>query len=253
MKTAQRSKRPPWQKLLAVVALLSLCIRIDPEGESGQPRDLKWICVSVFVLLASVGLWNWALGDLRLIFFGAICAWLFYYPINSSILLISKNRAGAPTAEADEKRLLALYDLYLGTAYLNVALAESGLCIGFANTLDTDWPMLVRGVGLVLMCLGFFVRGWAVYLTGLDTYFYHDLFLGRSVMHSDGGSELVLTGPYRYFKNPMYGFGYVPAYGFALLCLSFQGLFVALFFHASIYGFYFFVEKPFVKRMYGLD
>ena len=50
--------------------------------------------------------------------------------------------------------------------------------------------------------------------------------------------------------NPMYGVGNLHSYCPALLTGSLFGLWFALGCHLSIYAFYFFVERPFIRRTY---
>jgi protein-S-isoprenylcysteine O-methyltransferase Ste14 len=54
----------------------------------------------------------------------------------------------------------------------------------------------------------------------------------------------VAKGIYKYLKNPMYGLGYMHAFGFALLFLSFWGLVFALFDWIIVWAFYFVFERP---------
>ena len=61
---------------------------------------------------------------------------------------------------------------------------------------------------------------------------------------------LVTTGPYRWFRNPMYTVGYAHAYGFALAFLSWPGLLAALCDQVAILVFHLAVERPHVKAVY---
>jgi protein-S-isoprenylcysteine O-methyltransferase Ste14 len=65
--------------------------------------------------------------------------------------------------------------------------------------------------------------------------------------------DLVKHGPYRWFKNPMYGVGNLQGYGSALLVGSWPGLAVAALFQASVYVFYYLFERPFVIRAYTAE
>jgi len=62
--------------------------------------------------------------------------------------------------------------------------------------------------------------------------------------------EYVVRGPYKFLKNPMYGVGNLQGYGVALIFQTWEGLVVAAAYHCGIYMFQYFVERPFVDRVY---
>ena len=75
-------------------------------------------------------------------------------------------------------------------------------------------------------------------------YYWKDMFLGRKIC------EFVVTGPYKYFSNPMYGIGQLPAYAAAIWYGSKHGLIAAFVNQCLIFSFYFLIEKKFIKRVY---
>jgi protein-S-isoprenylcysteine O-methyltransferase Ste14 len=61
----------------------------------------------------------------------------------------------------------------------------------------------------------------------------------------------VVTGPYKYFSNPMYGIGQLPAYITAIWYGSGYGLLAALLNQLLLFTFYYAVAKKFIKRVYA--
>jgi protein-S-isoprenylcysteine O-methyltransferase Ste14 len=70
------------------------------------------------------------------------------------------------------------------------------------------------------------------------------MFLGRKI------SEFVVSGPYKYFSNPMYGIGQLQVYAIAIYYNSMYGLIFGAINQALVFLFYFLVEKPFIIRTY---
>lgn len=98
-------------------------------------------------------------------------------------------------------------------------------------------------LGILLSGAGFVVNIWATLIIGVDIYYYKDLFLGRFL------TDFKQQGPYRVFKNPMYGIGQSAAYGAALMSGSLAGIIVTLVNQAMMYTFYFTIEKPHIMNM----
>jgi protein-S-isoprenylcysteine O-methyltransferase Ste14 len=92
---------------------------------------------------------------------------------------------------------------------------------------------------------GFVIKLWSAHVVSKDIYYWKDMFLGRKI------SDFVVKGPYRFFSNPMYGIGQVPAYASALWYGSKWGLWVAFINQLLVFTFYFLEEKKFIRRVYG--
>jgi protein-S-isoprenylcysteine O-methyltransferase Ste14 len=166
-----------------------------------------------------------------------VAAGLFYYVGNTVLCL--RPVSERLRARFGEDRCVRAHEVFLGVAFSNQALAVSGFAEATAGTFELPL-MLLGAVCAVLTVVGVVTKYWATFLTGLDVYYYRDLFIRRPV------GELVTTGPYRWLDNPMYGLGNVHSYVPALIAGSGPGLAVAFVFHAAIYAFLVFVEKPFV-------
>jgi len=171
-------------------------------------------------------------------------AWTFYYIGNTLIL-------GTPLRSKllqilGEERAYAVYEVTVGVMFVNQALSLGLIPIAFAHTFRMP-PEAAIVVAALFFIIGFGSKMWSTWLTGLDIYYYRDLFL-RKPNH-----KFITWGPYRWFKNPMYSIGNLHAYAAAIFLGSLEGLAWAIACHASIYLFYLLVERPFVNRVYLRD
>lgn len=232
--------------VVAFVGMLGL--RLDQAG--WNLTFLLWALLYALSLLAYGEIFVWdELPDrmLRPYVIGyAFAAWTLYYVGLSTVLGGGMRRW--MVAHWGEVKARRIFNAALGIIFLHQ---------GFAHGAVMEvWPATIRGVdtrtlmivGGALMVFGAGCKLWATYLTSLDTYYYNDMFLGRA---STPTGDLVAHGPYRWFKNPMYGVGNLQGYGSALIAASWQGLLITGIFHASIYGFYHLFERPFIKRVYA--
>jgi len=111
------------------------------------------------------------------------------------------------------------------------------LCLMTRLSFKIGLPIaLTLAVGLSLIIIGMTIKIWAAKIIGLYGYHWGDFFIPSQRI-------FYRKGPYLICKNPMYGFGYLHAYGFALLMFSWPGLVFAAFDQASIYALYFFIER----------
>ena len=169
---------------------------------------------------------------------------VFYYGGNAAMLGTRIRERWI--ARFGEQRAFRQYETVVALMFLN-----QGLGIGCVASLDgmvgAKFPVphlyaIVLGAGLA--GVGVLVKVWSTMILGVDVYYYKDLFLGRPV------GEFVKRGPYRVLANPMYGVGHLHSYGWALCSGSVTALAAALLTQASVYLFYFAVERPFVRRVY---
>jgi protein-S-isoprenylcysteine O-methyltransferase Ste14 len=175
----------------------------------------------------------------------AAIAWLVYYVGNTVLLGSGLNRW--LIRRLGEERALAGYNAVMGVTFGLQAAVHGAVNAAFADTMGVPNPRIWMTCGLLVMAAGLLVKIWATSVTSLGTYYYNDMFLGRPL---EACPEYVERGPYRVFRNPMYGVGNLSAYGGALLALSWQGLVLAAVFQASIFAFHWLVERPFVMRVY---
>jgi protein-S-isoprenylcysteine O-methyltransferase Ste14 len=170
---------------------------------------------------------------------------LFYYGGNTAFL--TSPWPGRAIERWGEERAYRLYETALALMFINQGLGVA--CVGSLK-LGPAWlvpgpPALVYGIAGMLCAIGIVVKVWATLVVGIDVYYYRDFFLRRPVC------EFVSRGPYRVFKNPMYGIGQLHAYGIGILLnRSINGIAAAVLCHMLIYVFYFTAELPFVRRTY---
>jgi len=102
---------------------------------------------------------------------------------------------------------------------------------------------IVRSAGLIPFTLGACVSLWCV----------KDFVVrGRGTPAPfDPPTRLVLQGPYRYVRNPMYVGLFLMLIGEAILYTSFFVLLYSLFFVAAAHIFVIFYEEPTLKRKFG--
>jgi hypothetical protein len=175
----------------------------------------------------------------------AAAVWILYYGVVLSMTLGGFLRRKM-VRRLGEERAYAWFEVMLGVALLNQCLCQAALIRAYPTSLSLAIPApLLQLLSLLMVLMGFSWKIWAACLTGLDIYYCRDMFLGRAIRGMEEG-PLVVTGPYKVSDNPMYGIGNLQGYGSALGCGSLHGLILAAFFQASIYGFYFLFERPFV-------
>ncbi len=135
-------------------------------------------------------------------------------------------------------------------AILGFLFFHNGVSIGYIassnpgtlfNFIDKDLLLIIVAI---MFIFGFAVKILAAKAVTVDIYYWKDMFLGRRI------SDFVITGPYKYFKNPMYGIGQLQAYAIAIWYGSTYGLMAALINQLLIFSFYYLVEKKFIKRVY---
>jgi hypothetical protein len=109
----------------------------------------------------------------------------------------------------------------------------------------SDPPVLVLTiVAVILFVIGIVVKVWSAYVVGIPIYYWKDMFLGRKI------SDFVVTGPYKYLSNPMYGIGQLQVYAIAIYYNSVYGLIFGAINQLLVFFFYFTAEKAFIYRTY---
>jgi len=148
----------------------------------------------------------------------------------------------------DEKRGYRSYETILGFLFFH-----NGASLGYiaSSSPGTLFPTinsnLFYAVIVLFLAFGFFIKIWAAKVVSIDIYYWKDMFLGRKIC------DFAVTGPYKYFSNPMYGIGQLPAYASAFWYGSEAGLIAAIINQSLIFSFYFLIEKKFIKKIYLTD
>jgi protein-S-isoprenylcysteine O-methyltransferase Ste14 len=96
----------------------------------------------------------------------------------------------------------------------------------------------------IMFITGFTIKLLAANVVSVEIYYWKDMFMGRKIC------DFVVTGPYKYLSNPMYGIGQLQAYAMAIWYGSMYGLIAAVLNQFLIFMFYYLVEKRFIKRVY---
>lgn len=226
----RRARTAAWLGMVTVYYLVDLTFIHSPGVSSGRSG----------AMLREISLWY------------AMTVWVLYYGGIITVL-------GTPvkrwiTSRYGEERTYLVYEATLGVVFLNQGFSQAVLMFAFGSSFPAVIPVwLTWSAGTLLILVGTTFKLWSAHLAGLDTFYCRDMFLDRRIDHLDSPDEsgLVVSGPYRYFRNPMYGIGTVHAYGFALWCRSLEGLALAALFQCSIYLFYAVAERPFVNRIYA--
>jgi len=135
-------------------------------------------------------------------------------------------------------------------AILGFLFFHNGISIGYIASssagsifhfIDKDFLLVIV---IIMFISGFAIKILAAKAVSIEIYYWKDMFLGRKM------SDFVMTGPYKYFKNPMYGIGQIQAYATAIWYGSKYGLIAAFLNQVLIFSFYYMIEKKFIKRVY---
>lgn len=117
------------------------------------------------------------------------------------------------------------------------------VCLVGWGTLPAVLPRLLAIViGVVLVLVGVGTKVWAARTLGDKAYYWYNFFTPTERIVP------VMTGPYRYLKNPMYTVGYLQTYGFALVTGSLAGLVASVCDQVAILVFHWRVERRHFAR-----
>lgn len=118
------------------------------------------------------------------------------------------------------------------------------LCLLTTGSWAREWSVPVSlVVGAILIVIGMAAKISAEHAIGLRGYYWYDFFSPRS------DQTWVRTGIYRFFSNPMYGLGYLHAFGLAILLRSELGFALALFDWGAVWTFFWTYERPHVEKL----
>src|SRR6187402_726503 len=111
-----------------------------------------------------------------------------------------------------EENAYLYYEGFLAFAFFHngaslTFISQSSIGSGF---LENTPQLIVLAIVVILFVVGLVVKIWSAYVVGIPIYYWKDMFLGRKV------SDFVVTGPYKYFSNPMYGIGQLQVYAMAI-------------------------------------
>lgn len=208
-------------------------------GMSGIRLDRGKVLIVWFPLVILSYVLSQLVGNWWLVY--ATFFWFFYY-VGNTLILGTRIRSWL-VRKLGEKKAYSAYEVVLGLMFVNCALAVGKVIEAYKGTMNVPL-FLLWSVGVLVLVVSFGSKFWATWLAGLNIYYYRDLFLHKKT------ENFVCSGPYKLFKNPMYGVGYLYAYVGALFMQSLGGLVYVAICHVSIYIFYYLVERPYVIRTY---
>lgn len=135
-------------------------------------------------------------------------------------------------------------------AVLGFLFFHNGVSIGYiASSTPGNMHDFIPGnfllvIVAIMFITGFTIKILAANVVSVEIYYWKDMFLGRKIC------DFVVTGPYKYLSNPMYGIGQLQAYAMAVWYGSVYGLMAAILNQFLIFMFFYLVEKKFIKRVY---
>jgi protein-S-isoprenylcysteine O-methyltransferase Ste14 len=162
-------------------------------------------------------------------------------------LVLSKNgfRHWLIRRQDNENEAYLTYEAILGFLFFH-----NGISLGYIassspdNLFDFIHQDHLTIIVFIMVISGFMIKILAAKAVTIEIYYWKDMFLGRKI------SNFVITGPYKYFKNPMYGIGQLQAYAIAMWYGSKYGFIAAFLNQVLIFLFYYLVERKFIKRVY---
>jgi protein-S-isoprenylcysteine O-methyltransferase Ste14 len=144
-----------------------------------------------------------------------------------------------------EEKAYLIYEGFLAFAFFHNGASLSFISQSSVGSgLNNPPALLMTVLAVILFLIGMIIKIWSAYVVGIPIYYWKDMFLGRKV------SDFVVTGPYKYFRNPMYGIGQVQVYAIAIYYNSIYGLIFGAINQGLVFLFYFIAEKPFIYRTY---
>ncbi len=225
-----------------IVILISMAGYV-PKNAS-FPRNLVMSASLVFAIYLSI--YQTDNSSFAILYF-TISEFL-YIGFITAVLLRNGLRHWIVKIGGDENKGYLIYETILGFLFFH-----NGVSIGYMASSNPGRILHFNHSELFMLILAFmFISGFTIKLFAakavtVEIYYWKDMFLGRKV------ADFVEDGPYKYFNNPMYGIGQLPAYATAIWYHSIYGLVAALLNQALIFSFYFMVEKKFINRVYNPD
>lgn len=145
-----------------------------------------------------------------------------------------------------EEKAYLYYEAFLAFAFFHNGIGLSFISQSSAGSglLGTIPETVSLAFFAILFAIGMGTKIWSAYAVGIPIYYWKDMFLEKKV------GDFVVTGPYKYFSNPMYGIGQLQVYAIAIYYDSIYGLIFGAINQMLVFLFYFMVEKPFIYRTY---
>lgn len=229
-------------KLFSFIELIISMAGFVPRHAT-TPRIIAFAASILFSLYVS----EYQPDNVSLAFFYFALSELLYIGFISVVLSKNGLRLWFVKKWGDEGGYL-VFEAILGILFFHNALSigyvASATSDGFSFDINRYVFLILIGIPFIA---GFIIKILAAKAVSVDIYYWKDMFLGRKIC------DFVVTGPYKYFSNPMYGVGQMQAYAAALWYVSGYGLLAAFLNQALIFTFYYMSEKKFISRVYLND
>jgi hypothetical protein len=211
------------------------------------PKNATFIRTVAFLLsvLFAFYLGRFHTGDYNIAILYFILSELFYLGFITITLSENGLRKWFVRKWGNEDEGYLAYETFLGILFFH-----NGASIGYiASATPGDLFSFIPANFLIILVALMFITGFTIKIlaakvVSIEIYYWKDMFLGRKIC------DFVVTGPYKYFSNPMYGIGQLQAYATAIWYGSKYGLLAAFVNQVLIFLFYYLVEKKFIKRIY---
>lgn len=167
--------------------------------------------------------------------------------VGFTMLVLSKNgfRLWFIKKWNSEENGFRAFEGILGFLFFHNALSLGFIASSTAGRFSiVENKSLLLVITLIPFITGFLIKILAAKVVSIEIYYWKDMFLGRKIC------DFVVSGPYKYLSNPMYGFGQMQAYAAAIWYGSIEGLYAAIVNQCLIFAFYFLFEKKFIERTY---
>lgn len=222
-----------------------IIILISMAGYVPRNATIPRSFIMIVSLAFAIYLGNYQPDNSRLAIFYFILSEIFYLGFISIILSHNGFRSWFIERWPNEDEGYLAYEAILGFLFFH-----NGVSIGYiASSSQQNILEFVPGDILIIPVAILFITGFAVKIlaakaVGIEIYYWKDMFLGRKIC------DFIVSGPYKYFSNPMYGIGQLQAYAIAIWYGSAYGLIAAFINQFLIFSFYFLVERKFIQRVY---
>ena len=117
----------------------------------------------------------------------AISTWVFYY-VGISLILGTRIKS-VMLEKFGENNATKLYDTICGLMFFNIGLGVAAAALHYDAVIPMP-PAIKWSLFVLLTVVGFGIKFWATWIVGINTYYFHDLFLEKS------HGEYTARGPY---------------------------------------------------------
>ena len=174
----------------------------------------------------------------------AVC--LIYYPL--AITIFFKYIGPWMRTKYGRANTLRFWELFVSVAWQVQTIGFTSLTLAdtpYLDLFDAIPAWTTNLVGFCLVGFGLASKGAAIYMTGYNTYYWYDMVLNTP------NAYFVEGGIYKFCGSPTYTLGRFTGLGAAIKMKSIPLLYASIVDLILITLFNYFVEQPFVRKIYG--